>query len=234
MILVKAIWYLFRPSILMLQLKYAMIKLLLANRSLKLGDNVRVKNCNFGEHNYLASGVSLDNVSFGDYSYCNTNTKINNAEIGSFSCIGPSVKIGLASHPTDRIVSLHPAFYSTAAQVGKTFAKEMLFDESIRHTKVGSDVWIGANVLIAGGVSIGHGAVIASGAIVTKDIAPYTIVAGVPAKSIGHRFTLAQRNELLDSEWWNWTLDNIENQSSRFLNVDLFLEWRKRRENFVE
>ncbi|MEN8662498.1 MAG: CatB-related O-acetyltransferase [Lentimonas sp.] len=70
-------------------------------------------------------------------------------------------------------------------------------------SEIGSDVWIGARVTILGGVRIGHGAVIATGSVVTKDVDPYSIVGGVPAKHIRHRFDEGQRKAILQDPWWD-------------------------------
>ncbi len=86
---------------------------------------------------------------------------------------------------------------------------------------VGSDVWIGDNAIIMSGVSIGHGAVIAAGSIVTKDVDPYVIVAGVPAKMKKYRFSLDVIEALLDIAWWDWTEDKIRDNINLINNSDI-------------
>ena len=88
---------------------------------------------------------------------------------------------------------------------------------------IGNDVWIGANVIILPGVNIGHGAVIAAGAVVTKDVEPYAIVGGVPAKLIKYRFNAEERQKLLSIAWWNWSLDKIEKNIELFYQPQVFL-----------
>lgn len=76
--------------------------------------------------------------------------------------------------------------------------------------EIGSDVWIGDNVSVLPNIKIGHGAIIGTGSVVTKDVEPYTIVGGVPAKFIKDRFTEASKKILLTSEWWNWDDETIK------------------------
>jgi virginiamycin A acetyltransferase len=85
---------------------------------------------------------------------------------------------------------------------------------------VGSDVWIGDNVIILRDVNIGDGACIGAAAVVTKDVPPYAIVAGVPAKIIGHRFTQPMIDALLEIRWWDWSDERIA-RNKRFFSTDL-------------
>ena len=77
---------------------------------------------------------------------------------------------------------------------------------------IGNDVWIGSNVTILGGITIGHGAIVATGAVVTKDVPPYSVVGGVPAKVIRYRFSEEKIQELLDEKWWEWNDEKIKTE----------------------
>lgn len=151
--------------------------------------------------------VIEENVSFpsnlknlGRYIYIGKNTIISNCEsIGSFTSISSGVKIGLMSHPQDYI-STSPAFY--AKRRGLVSENTFSEDEG-KSTQIGNDVLISANAMIKNGVTVGHGAIIGAGAFVDKDVAPYSIVAGAPAKFIRFRFEEALIDRLLRSEWWN-------------------------------
>lgn len=88
---------------------------------------------------------------------------------------------------------------------------------------IGNDVWIGANVVILPGVNIGDGAIIAAGAVVTKDVEPYAVVGGVPAKVIKYRFSSEEIRKLLKIAWWNWSLEKIEKNIELFYQPQAFL-----------
>ena len=105
-------------------------------------------------------------------------------------------------------------FYSLLKQTGVTFAKKQLFDELRDPIEIGHDCWIGQRVFIVGGVKIGTGAVVMAGAVVTKNVPPYAIVGGVPAKVLRFRYDVETIEFLLKTEWWNrpieWIMDNYE------------------------
>ena len=141
--------------------------------------------------------------------------KIGSSELGAFCSIGPGARVGgLGSHPVNWISS-HPVFYSSKMQVGVTFAKEDKFQEE-RFTLIGSDVWIGANAIIMDGVKVGDGAIVAAGAVVTRDVPPYSVVGGVPAKLIKFRFDERVRNALLDWKWWELPSETLKHLADDF------------------
>ena len=139
------------------------------------------------------------NTKIGRYSYGQKNASIWNTLIGSFCSISWNVSIGGADHDFHRISS-HSFLY--AASYG--FIEEPLYDRFQNPCTVGNDVWIGAGAHILRNVSIGDGAVIAAGAVVTKDVEPYSIVAGVPAKKIGQRCDDNTIEQLLQIKWWDF------------------------------
>lgn len=152
------------------------------------------------------------------------------AEVGRFCAIGSNVKTLSATHPLYEGVSIHPMFYSLGKQNGDTYVTEQKFKEYIFwdekkriDIKIGNDVWIGDGVTIMGGISIGDGAVVATNATVTKDVLPYTIVAGVPAREINRRFSEEIINKLQRIQWWKKDLKWIEKNASKFMNVERFV-----------
>jgi acetyltransferase-like isoleucine patch superfamily enzyme len=117
--------------------------------------------------------------------------------------------IGLGSHPTN-LFSTSPIFYRSINTL-KVRIIERNFDYSEYHSiEIGNDVWIGARATILDGVKIGHGAIIAAGSIVTKDVLPYAIVAGVPAKLIRFRFDTKKIDALLELAWWQLPITEIK------------------------
>lgn len=177
---------------------------------LTVGLHCVIARTQFGKHVWLGDYVSLHDVSVGDYSYVNSNTYIKCATIGKFCSVASGVKIVLGAHPVN-FVSLHPAFYANNKKM-KSFADGVFFNESPRVT-IGNDVWIGEDAVVIGGVRIGDGAVIAARAVVTKDVAPYSVVAGVPAIHKKYRFESETVEKLLRIRWWdleeNWLKNNF-------------------------
>lgn len=153
----------------------------------------------------IESGSNITNTKMDKHSFCGYNCEISNTEIGSFCSIANGVVIGGGMHPI-KWVSTSPVFYEGRDSVKAKFSihKRKL----VETTYIGHDVWIGQNVLIKQGVNIGTGAVIGMGSVVTKDILPYSIVAGVPAKEIKKRFDKNVIEDLMESKWWEME-DNV-------------------------
>ena len=166
--------------------------------------------CFYGKYNVIYDRAQLYKVSLGDFSYVGSNDKIARTSIGKFCCLGPEVIIGLGFHPTAKFVSSHPVFYSLLAQSGITFAKKQYFDE-FHETVIENDVWVGARTTILGGVRIGNGAIIAANSVVTKDVPPYAIFGGVPAKLIRYRFTDEEIAIIESSKWWDQDIEWLKN-----------------------
>lgn len=181
---------------------------------------VEVKNCRFGKYNTVYKYSRLRDSELGDFSYVARNSQVYNTKIGKFTCIGPNVSTGMGAHPSSEFVSIHPLFYSTLGQAsGLVIVKKNLFDE-FPGTTIGNDVWIGNNVTIKYGLKVGDGAIIASGAVVTKDVEPYSIVGGVPAKIIKYRFNPEEIDFLEKFQWWNKDLDWIRANKHLFTDIN--------------
>lgn len=150
----------------------------------------------------------------GDYSYVGERTTIVCATIGKFCSIASDCHIGLGNH-TINLISTSPIFTEKKNGTGHSWINSFNFNP-YKHISIGNDVWIGYHAIILGGVTIGDGAVIAAGAIVTKDVPPYSIVGGVPAKIIKKRFNDELSNALLESKWWNLTEDKLKKK------IDIF------------
>lgn len=194
-----------------------------AKNKLKIGYLASVKACTFGKYNSLYDGASLGYVTMGDFSYASTNSRITNAKIGKFVCIGPEVICGLGKHPSRNFVSVHPVFFSPNRQAQITFATQSHFEEIVP-IQIGNDVWIGARALVLDGVNIGDGAIVGAGAVVTRDVPPYAIVGGVPAKILRYRFEPDEIDFLLASKWWDRDIDWLRENASRFLAIEKFVE----------
>lgn len=181
-------------------------------------------------NNYIGRWSSTKNTKIGFASYIGSKTKLNNVKIGRYCSIGSNISIIDGKHPTDTFASTHPAFYAVnnASQlkyVTKNKFQEFSFtDENGTVVEIGNDVWVGNDVRIIGGVKIGDGAVIGSCALVTKDVEPYSIVGGVPAKEIKKRFSDDIISKLLETKWWNKDAEWISSNAEIFDNVEKLLE----------
>jgi acetyltransferase-like isoleucine patch superfamily enzyme len=174
-----------------------------------------------GGFNVVFGQVSVSQSSVGSHTFIQRHSSVHMATIGRFCSIAPNVHIGLGQHPVDQ-VSTHPAFYATAQPLARTFATRDSF-EPFAPVTIGHDVWIGQNVLVNGGVTIGTGAVIAAQAVVTKDVPPYAIVGGVPARVIRHRFSEAVVAQLTASVWWEQSDEWLSAHQHLFANPEQFL-----------
>ncbi|RXJ84871.1 CatB-related O-acetyltransferase [Arcobacter sp. CECT 8985] len=148
---------------------------------IKLGVNVEI-----------AKNTFIDqNCDIGSYTYIGKNCNITKSTIGRYCSIANNVSIGQGEHDLTKI-STSSLFYNEG------------YDELTKESCiVGNDVWVGTDVVILRGVSIGDGAVIGANSVVTKDIPPFAIVAGSPAKLIRYRFNEEKINEIIESKWWS-------------------------------
>lgn len=175
------------------------------------------KNCKIDKNAKVAAQCVLANVSMDRYSYIGSETHITNCQIGQFSSIGGGCQIGGGKHPLD-MVSTSPVFLEGRNILKKNFSKIRFDGDAI--VTIGDDVWIGDGCYIKAGVNIGSGAIIGAHAVVTRDVAPYDVAAGCPARTIRKRFSEVIINELLRITWWDWNEEKLTKYAEFFNNPE--------------
>lgn len=188
-------------------------------KKIMVASNVLCSRCQMEEYVNIAHHAELKNCRIGKRTSIGRYATIQNAEIGRYCSVSWNVTVGAMSHPFESV--------STNAF---TYRKKFGLcekDEFLSHNKVviKNDVWIGCNVVIMPGVTIGDGAVIGAGAVVLKDVQPYEVVAGVPAKRIRFRFSEDTISRLENIKWWDWSDKEIKK------NISLFSPHNKIEEN---
>lgn len=185
-----------------------------------------ISNSQFGAYCEVGAGSRVLNSTFEDYAYCDRLADIANATIGKFANIAAMTRIGPTDHPMAK-ASLHHFLYRSSAYWDDAADDDAFFAaRAARRTSLGPDTWIGHGAIIKPEVTIGAGAVIASGAVVTKDVAPYMIVAGLPATPLRPRFDARTAERLLGLAWWDWSHDMLRQALPDFraLAAEAFLE----------
>jgi len=191
-----------------------------------LHPDCEITDATFGAYVEIGRGSRIAHCTWGDYSYCDRFADVANTSIGKFSNIAAFVRIGATDHPMEK-ASLHHFHYRSNDYFDDTDADDAWFQHRrTRRTVVGHDTWIGHGAQIRPEVQIGHGAVIAGGAIVTKNVAPYMIVAGIPAVPIRARYPEGIGDRMIALAWWDWPHTKLRKALSDFrtLRAETFLE----------
>ena len=179
-----------------------------------------VKDTTLGRWTAVGARSLIQETVFGDYSYASEECDIIYAEIGKFCSIASHVRINPGNHPLWR-ASLHHFTYRSRSYDLCPEDDHEFFDWRRAHKVVlGSDVWIGHGAVVLPGVKIGSGAAVGAGAVVAKDVSPFTIVAGVPAKTIRRRVLPEVEEALMRIRWWDWPHEKLAEAMEDFRNLD--------------
>lgn len=189
-------------------------------------ETASVQASELGRYTEISERCRISETTLGDYSYIMQDGAVWCARIGKFANIAASVRINATNHPTWR-PTLHHFTYRSAEYWDDAGADEAFFDwRRSNLVTIGHDVWIGHGATILPGVTVGDGAVIGAGAVVSKDVVPYTIVGGVPARKIRDRFDSRTAERLQMLAWWDWDHAKLRAALDDFraLEIQEFLE----------
>jgi len=185
-----------------------------------------IRDCTLGRYTDIGARTVLLETEVGDYSYIVNDSNVAYTKFGKFCSVAAMTRINPGNHPMHRASQAHFTYRASSYFPGEADDAEFFDWRRAHRVVIGHDVWIGHGAIVLPGRSVGDGAVIAAGAIVTKDVAPYTIIAGNPARPIRLRFPspIAARLERL--AWWHWSHERLRLALPDFrrLSVEEFLE----------
>lgn len=170
-----------------------------------------------GPHNRIVASQ------IGAYTYTGEHVTIQHARVGRFTNIAAYVSVGPVNHPMDRVTLHHMTYRRRAYGVGEQDDETLFYWRQLQKADIGHDVWIGHGAIILAGVSVGTGSVVGAGSVVTKDVEPFSVVAGNPAKPIKRRFAKSVAEALMRVAWWNWSRDELLERFHDFYDLREFL-----------
>jgi phosphonate metabolism protein (transferase hexapeptide repeat family) len=186
----------------------------------------QVTNTTLGRYTEIDEGCLVSECVIGDYSYLIRQTEAWCALIGKFANIASHVRINATNHPTWRATQHHFVYRASNYFEGESDEAEFFDWRRANAVTIGNDVWIGHGAVLLPGVSVGDGAVVGAGAVVSKDIDPFVIAGGVPARPIRDRFAKPVAERLRALAWWDWDHEKLHAALADFraLDVEAFLE----------
>jgi len=185
-------------------------------------EDVELIRTTLGSYTQIQAHSVLLDVTMGDFSYCAGYNQIYYTDIGRFCSIASFVRINPGNHPTyTRIAQHHFTYRSAQYGLGEDDADFFAWRKQDAIT-IGHDVWIGHGAIIMPGVQIGNGAVVGAGAVVTKDVPPYAVAVGMPARPIKVRFSSDLVEKIERCRWWDWDVDTLRERLDDFRNMEAF------------
>jgi phosphonate metabolism protein (transferase hexapeptide repeat family) len=188
-----------------------------------LHDPVSISESELGAWTEVRAEARLNESEIGDYTYLMERVQLDYTTIGKFGNVAADVRLGPTNHPIDRPTAHHFTYRAGMYDMGAD--DESIFEwRADQPVEVGHDVWLGHGAIVLPGVTVGNGAVVAAGAVVSRDVPPYTVVAGVPAEPIRRRFSSEVAARIEETEWWDWDHETLAERLSAFRDLDRFLE----------
>lgn len=182
----------------------------------------RVLASQLGSWTEVGPSSHIEESVLDDYSYTSDSVSLIYTTVGKFCSIAAHVRINPGNHPVERVTQHHCTYRRAQYGFGPDDADFFAWRRAA-HCTIGHDVWLGHAAVVLPGVHIGTGAVVGAGAVVTRDVAPYTIVAGVPARPIRQRFAPEISAALLAIAWWDWDRATLQARFADLLDISTFL-----------
>jgi phosphonate metabolism protein (transferase hexapeptide repeat family) len=175
-----------------------------------------IENLKMGIFTEVGEGGYYENVELGDFSYTGPYCFLQNTVVGKYANIAAAVRIGPTMHPMERPTLHHFTYRRRMYGISERDDEAFLGRRKARIARIGHDTWIGHGAIIMPGVTVGDGAIVGSGAIVTKDVPPFSIVVGVPARKTGDRFPEEVAEAMSRIAWWDWPWELVKSRFDDF------------------